>query len=102
MVCDRSLQRTECPIMKKGRSYLQVTQRRGAESISQRGIPFGLLKAEIFVLTWAIENHIACAEAKHRRDVGATNAVGLEVAEHLIRLTSNRMTGHAVRLSEEK
>src|SRR4029434_10192832 len=102
MVRDRRLQRAEGPIVEERQGGLQVPERRGAEGVSQRRIPLGLLEAKVLVLAGTIEDRIASPNAKHRGDLGTADAMGFKSAEHLVCLTANGMAGHAVRLAEEE
>jgi hypothetical protein len=89
------------PLWKKG-GHLQVPQRRSVEGVSQRRITLSLLKAELLVRAWAVEDHVAGAKAEYRRKLRAANGVRLEVAEHLRRLACNRVAGDTSRFAEEE
>ena len=45
------------------------------------------MNGEIFVLTGAVEDHVAGADAEHGRELWAADAVRAEIAEHLVRRT---------------
>src|SRR5262249_49089455 len=75
--------------------------RAGPEGVPIRLIARGLLEAEVFVLARTVVDHVARADAEYRRELRAADPVVLEIAEHLVRLAGDRMTGHAVRLAEK-
>ena len=87
--------------MEEGRSGLEVAERRGAERVAQRRIALGLLEAEVLVLAGPIEDRVAGPDAEHRRELGATDPVRLEVAEHLVP-AGDGVAGNAVGPAEEE
>ena len=52
-------------------------------------------------MTRSIEQHVALADTEFRRDLRHADHVHLEVAEHFIRLATDRMASTAPSLAEE-
>jgi hypothetical protein len=102
VVRDGGFQCAEGAVVEEGWSHLQVAQRRGAKGIPQRGIALRLLEPEVLILAGTIEDRVAGAKAENRRDLGAADAVRREVAEHLVRRTSDRVALDAPGSAEKK
>src|SRR5436305_98489 len=87
--------------MEKCRLQRDVAQRRGSKLIAigrQAGI---LLQAEIFVGVQTIEDRIAFAYAEIRRNLGHSDDVVIEVAEHFVGLAADRVAPYTFPFAEE-
>src|SRR6266480_1956568 len=91
MMADRIRDVRQRPVVEERRLQRGVTQRRTAELVAIDPIPRDLLQAKVLVLTRSIEQHVALADAEFRRDLRHADRVHLEVAEHFIRLATDRM-----------
>src|SRR6266576_6546656 len=101
MMADRILDARHCPVVEERRLQRGVTQRRAAELVAIGRIRRDLLQAKVLVLTRSIEQHVALADAEFGRDLRHADRVHLEVAEHFIRFTTDRMALTAPSLTEE-
>src|SRR5215468_8168636 len=102
VVCDRRRDRAKRAVVEESARGFQVPQRTRPEGVPIHLIARRLLEAEVFVLPRTVVDHVARADAEYRRELWAADPVVFEVAEHLVRLAGNRMTGHAVRLAEKQ
>src|SRR4029453_16523031 len=101
MMADRILDARHRPVVEERRLQRGVTQRRAAELVAIGSIPRDLLQAKVLVLTRSIEKPVALADTEFRRDLRHADHVHLEVAEHFIRLATDRMALTAPSLAEE-
>src|SRR5256884_5360563 len=101
MMADRILDARHRPIVEERPLQRGVTQRRAAELVAIGRIPRDLLQAKVLVLTRSIEHDVALADTECGRDLRDANHVHLEVAEHFVRVTTDRMALTAPSLAEE-
>src|SRR5437868_11696446 len=101
MMADRIPDARHRAVVEEGRLQRGVTQRRAAELVAIGRIRRDLLQAKVLVVTRSIEQHVALADTEFRRDLRHADHVHLEVAEHFIRLASDRMALIAPSLAEE-
>src|SRR5947208_3522703 len=101
MMADRVLDTRHSPVVEERPLQRGVTQRRAAELVAIGRIPRDLLQAKVLVLTRSIEQHVALADTEFRRNLRHADHVHLEVAEHFIRVATDRMALTAPSLAEE-
>src|SRR5437762_3565644 len=80
----------------------QVSQWSSAELVTVFRLTRDFLQAEILVLPWAREDHVALAFSKPRSDLRNADDSLLEVAEHLVRPAIHLVALDAVCLAEEE
>src|SRR5947208_10238167 len=101
MMADRIVDARHRPVVEERWLQRRVAQRRAAELVAIGRIARDLLQAKVLVLTRSIEQHVALADTEFRRDLRHANRVHLEVAEHFVRLATDRMALIAPSLAEE-
>src|SRR5438552_7668572 len=101
MMADRIRDARHRAVVEEGGLQRGVSQRRAAELVAIGRIRRDLLQAKVLVVTRSIEQHVALADTEFRRDLRHADHVHLEVAEHFIRVATDRMALTAPSLAVE-
>src|SRR5262245_11844284 len=98
MVTDGVLEVDEGSVVHERRHHRSVAQWRGPEQVTVVGVPRDLLEPKVLVSSRPIEHYVP--EGRH--DLGDTDHMLAEVAEHLIGLAGHAVTLHTPSFPEEQ
>src|SRR5947209_16299556 len=102
MVIDRIVQSREASIVEEGRLQAHVSKGRAAKLVTIGRISRDLLEPEVFVFTRPVKDHIPFSRPKLRSDLRYADDMHLEIAEHLVGVSSDGVTAHASGFSEKQ
>ena len=101
MMPDRIFDPGEGPIVKEGRLQCRIAKRGTAELVTVVSIACNLLQAEILIFVTSVKNYVSLADAKVWGDLRNADVMHLEVAEHLVGLAADAVTGGAPSFAKE-
>src|SRR5262245_11911218 len=102
MVTDSVFQSHQRAVVKVRWRHRKIPKGRGSELVPIGFVAGDLFQPEIFVFVGTIKDDVAEARSERWRDLGDAGDVFLEVAEHFVRSSRDRVAAHTPGFAEKE